>query len=243
MSAKTATVNARVTTSVEPSYTELLRRVRTLFGRDVETRFEMAVIFGKMLKHKSAEDIAADTDISPGGITRIARVAEFWGSVRIKPDGAGKRPAPWFLYDQIACDPVIPDDVKEAARRAAPTKGLTYVRGLLTQARDEHVKEMNKMLRGNAAPRATAPRSRKKVVVRGSNVGAAAALGAGSTSASGVTDVVDEADGLHYVEQAIDAINDAITNLDRLESLSEEDAHIVRAKIDALVKHLLRLRG
>lgn len=240
MAAKTTTVTARVTTSVEPSYTELLRRVRTLFGRDVETRFEMAVIFGKMLQHKSAEDIAADTDMPPGSITRIARVAEFWGSVRIKPDGVGKRPAPWFLYDQIAYDPVIPDDVKENVRRSAPTKGLTYVRGLLAQARDEHVKEMNKMLRGNVTPRTTAPRLRKKVASRGDNVGAAVALGAGSTT---VGDVVDEADGLHYVEQAIDAINDAITNLDRLESLSENDARIVRTKIDALVKHLLRLRG
>lgn len=241
MATKTAPVTARITTSTEPSYTELLRRVRALFSRDVESRFEIALIFSKMLKLKTAEEISQDTDVPPGGIKKMAQVAEFWGNVRIKADGAGKRPAPWNLYDRIALDPMLSDDLKQQLKRIGPTKGLTYVREQLRQARDAEVKKLDALVHGDQSARSTAPkppRSPRRSTDRGASTGAQVALGAVTG-----TDALEEADGEELVDRAVTAINDAIRSLNQLESLSETDAQLVRVKIDALVKHLLRLRG
>lgn len=225
MTAKTLT--AKVTTVAEPSYTELLRRVRALFARDVETRFEMAVIFGKMLKHKTAAEVAEDTDMAPGGVERIARVAEFWGNVRIKSDGAGKRPAPWSLYDRIALDPVITDEKRQTIKRAAPTKGLATVRQMVNDARRPELRRVEEVVRGKraaltTAPRATPPKRASKVNLIPSPPS-------------------DADDGGVLVHQALGAIDTSIANLDQLESLSPADARTLQRKIDVLVQHYVRL--
>lgn len=235
MTTKTVTP-AKVTTAVEPSYTELLRRARSLFARDVETRFELALIFSKMLDHKTPAEVAEDTDMTPGGVARVAQVADFWGNIRIKADGAGKRPAPWFIYDRVALDPVITDQDRQRIKQAAP-KGLSMVRELIAQARQVQTERLQKIVDGDRPPRATAPRGSGRKRVAGKKVDA---VGIGELS---TTVPVDEVDGNQYVERALVAIGDAIENLDRLESLSDDDVTVVRVKIDELIKQLVRLRG
>lgn len=229
MTAKTATVTAKITTATEPSYTELLRRVRSLFARDVETRFEIALIVSKMLKQRTAIEVAEDTDISPGGVERIARVSDFWGNVRIAPAGAGKRPAPWALYDRIALDPVLTADQKANIKRAAPLKGLAVVRQMLADARRPEVKRVEEIVRGKRAALTTSPR--KRPTARSRQVNVAPLLPAAA----------DADDGVTLVEQALQAIDASLENLDALESLSPNDAARLQRKIDTLVQHYVRL--
>jgi hypothetical protein len=222
------TITAKVATAAEPSYTELLRRVRSLFARDVETRFEMAVIFGKMLKYKTSAEVAEDTDMSPGGVERIARVAEFWGNVRIKPDGAGKRPAPWSVYDRVALDQVMTGAQKETIKRAAPVKGLSVVRQLITDARRPELRRVEEIVRGKRAALTTAPRT-SAPPRRSRNVNVPP------------PPPRDSDDGGTLVHHALTAIDAAQAHLDRLESLSPADATRLQRKIDSLVQQYVRL--
>lgn len=202
------------------SYAALLQRARSLFARDVETRFEMAELFGKMLKHKTAAEVAEDTDMTPGGVARIAQVAEFWGKVRIKPDG--KRSAPWFVYDRVALDLVIPPEKKELIRRAAPVQGLAVVRQMIDAARRPELSRVEAIARSK---RASTPTMSKATPPRGQRP---------ATPSS-------ELDGSVFVTGAVRSLDSAVASLDKLESLSDADAETIRARVNDVVAHVVRL--
>ena len=205
------------------AYTALLRRARTLFATDVETRFEIAGIFSKMLKIKTAAEVAEDTDMTPGGVERIARVGEFWGDVRIKADGAGKRPAPWFTYDRVALDPVIPLEKKELIKRAAPQGGLSIVRKMIDAARRPEVARVEEIVRGKRAAMVTDVKPHRRP----------------TSDATGPVSTFDI--GAEYVRQALESLGEAIENLDHLEALSQDDAVVVQDKLSDLMKQYVRL--
>lgn len=220
---KTAPARRRTTpTNLEESYEALLTRVRQLFMADVETRFEMATLFGKMLRFKTADEIAEDTDMTPGGVARIAQVAQFWGDVRIAPDG-NKR-APWFVYDRVALDTLMSDEHKEAIKRAAPKQGLKVVRKMIRDARRVSAERVNEVVNGKRAAKTTSSRP-----TSGERAGRASAVEHTSV------------DGTVFVDRAITNLEEAVVNLDKLESLSEDDALLVRTKINDVVAQLVRL--
>lgn len=223
MTVKTAPARrASAPAATQESYEALLTRVRQLFATDVETRFEMAKIFSKMLKYKSADEIAVDTDMSPGGVARIARVAEFWGDVRIAPDG--KKIAPWFVYDRVAFDTLMSDEHKQSIKKAAPVKGLKVVRQMIRDARAVSAERVNEVVNGKRAAKITASRP-----ARSGRTGNAAGTGHAPV------------DGSVFVDRAVANLDETVNNLDKLESLSEEDAAVIRAKVNDVVAQLVRL--
>lgn len=223
MTATTAPVKRTPSADVEPNYEALLSQVQQAFATDVETRFKLATLLGKMLKLKPAEVVAEDTDMTPGGVVRIAQVAEFWGRIRIAADG--KRRAPWFIYDRVALDQVMTDQQKQTIKQAAPKQGLKVVRQMIKDARQVSVHRVNEVVNGKRAAKTTSPRPGHGYV----------------TGGSAKKPVPVAVDGHVYVDRALTNIEEAARNLDQLESLSEDDAAIIRAKVNDVVAQLVRL--
>jgi hypothetical protein len=105
---------------VRPTYAAFRDRARLLVAQDANARLELAGLLLEMCRLVGEERTAADVALSPAVVRRMLRVHRFWGDVRIAPDPG--RPwvrASYYLYDRVALDPLLTDEVKVEIRTLA----------------------------------------------------------------------------------------------------------------------------
>lgn len=121
---------------VRPTYVAFRDRARLLIAQDASTRLDLAGVLLEMCRLVGEQQVAADVALSPSVIRRMLRVHRFWGDVRIAPDPDQPRlRASYHLYDRVALDPLLTDEVKAGIRTLAD-EGVGTVTRILRAERD-----------------------------------------------------------------------------------------------------------
>lgn len=205
------------------TYDQLLRETRSLIGTDVRTRFKIAELLTQLCAMKSAAEVAEDVSMKLTEVENFTRTAKFWGRTRIRNGPQGAQ-ADWALYQRTACTRNLTEeqrtDVKAHAHDERGPLGVRY-------RIDRHIGLNQK------AERAEYEKARRERTP-GTSEHLRKAIAA--EVQKGVAQ-----DLRNLVQGAEVAIQNAADYLDRLGTLSEEDAEELVKPALLLIEQLQRL--